>query len=66
MIRIGTLLDAGLTVEDARPLLHCFSENNRPVACPALAAQVHRAIEDLEQQEARLSRARASLMALLG
>lgn len=65
VIRIRTLLDAGLTVEDARPLLHCFSENNRPVACPALAAQVHRAIEDLEQQEARLSRARVSLMALL-
>ena len=65
VIRIRILLGAGLTVEDSRPLLYCFSENNRPVACPALAAQVHRAIEDLEQQEARLSRARASLMALL-
>lgn len=48
------------------PLLHCFSESNRPVARPALAAQVHRAVEDLDRQEARLSRARASPMVLLG
>ena len=62
VIRIRILLGAGLTVEDSRPLLHCFSESNRP----ALAAQVHRAIEDLDRQEARLSRARASPMVLLG
>ena len=66
VIRIRTLLGAGPTVEDSRPLLHCFSESNRPVARPALAAQVHRAIEDLDRQEARLSRARASPMVLLG
>ncbi|ERK57528.1 hypothetical protein HMPREF0682_0019, partial [Propionibacterium acidifaciens F0233] len=58
-LRRGARSNPGLTVEDARPLLHCFSESNRPVACPALAAQARRAIEDLERQEARLSRARA-------
>ena len=50
--RIRTLLDAGMDVAAARPLLGCVADDGRPAAC------------DAHQQ--RLARTRAALLALIG
>lgn len=65
VLRIRTLIKAGLDTKTLRPLLGCFSTGNQPVLCPALTEQIRQTMAQLEEQERRLRRARKNLSGLL-
>jgi|GEM_PF-549626 len=64
--RIRTLLDAGMDVAAAQPLLGCVADDGPPAACDALRRRVGEEIAAIDEHQQRLARTRAALLALIG